>query len=217
MASSQIISARQKWLESDNIFKDAFNTKIDNHADKHCFGKNFRPLSWSDLMCSVSPFLSEYTAIDNVEICTAATAWTTHTGQLYILIFGQGLCFGERMDISLINPNQCRSYGISPCGDPKEPHRTLGFQRNTLNIPLFVEGTIATMSTRCPSLEEIESCQYIYLSEQESWDLSNVNFNILEIVMSKIEREDILCLDSSSIDIILKFTFGGSQLSWSER
>ena len=37
------------------------------------------------------------------------------------------------------------------------------------------------MSTRCPSLEEIESCQYIYLSEQESWDLSNVNFKIMSM------------------------------------
>ena len=91
MASSQITSARQTWIEGNNIFKDALNTKIDNHADTHCFGNNFRPLSWSDLMCSVSPFLSEYNATDNVEICTAATAWTSQTGQVYILVFGQGI------------------------------------------------------------------------------------------------------------------------------
>ena len=40
--------------------------------------------------------------------------------------------------------------------------------------------------------------------------------DILDIVMSKIKREAILCLDSSSIDMILKFTFDGSQISWSE-
>ena len=179
VASSQTTSARQTWLESNNIFKDALNNEIDNHADTDCFGKNFRPLSWSNLMCSVYPFLSEYTTTDNVEICTAATAWTSHTGQVYILVFGQGLWFGDRMDRSLINPNQCRSYGISLCDDPTDPHRTLGFQTNTLNIPLFMEGTIATMSTRCPSLEELESCQYIYLSDQEIWHPSNVNFKIM--------------------------------------
>ena len=161
VASSQITSARQTWLESDNIFKDALNTDIDNNADTHCFGKHFRPLSWSDLMCSVSPFLSKYTTTNNVEICTAATAWTRHTGQLYISVFGQGLGFYDRMDISLINPNQCRSYGILLCNDPTDPHSPLGFQTNTLNTPLFVECTIATMSTPCPSLEELESCQYI--------------------------------------------------------
>ena len=39
--------------------------------------------------------------------------------------------------------------------------------------------------------------------------------DILHIVMLKIDREYILCLDYSSIDIILKFTFNGYQLSWS--
>ena len=102
VASYHITSARQTWLESDNIFKDALKTKIDNHADTHCFGNNFRPFSWSDLMCSVSPFLYEYTTTDNVEICTAATAWTSHSGQVYILVFRQGLWFGDRMDTLLI-------------------------------------------------------------------------------------------------------------------
>ena len=50
MASYQITSDRKTWVESINILKDAFNTKIDNHADTHCFRNNFRPLSWSDLM-----------------------------------------------------------------------------------------------------------------------------------------------------------------------
>ena len=40
---------------------------------------------------------------------------------------------------------------------------------------------------------------------------------ILGIVMSKIEQEAILCLNSSYIHIILKFTFDGSQISCSER
>ena len=41
--------------------------------------------------------------------------------------------------------------------------------------------------------------------------------DILDIVMSKIDQEAIVCLKSSSIDIILKFTFDESQISWSER
>ena len=82
LASSQITSACQTWIESNNIFKDSLNTNIDNHADTHFFGNNFRPLSWSYLMCSVFPFLSKYTTTDNVEICTAETAWTRHTGQV---------------------------------------------------------------------------------------------------------------------------------------
>ena len=63
-------------------------------------------------MRSVSPLLSEYTTTDNVELYTAASAWTRHTRQVNILLFGQGLWFGERMDRSIINPNQYRSYDI---------------------------------------------------------------------------------------------------------
>ena len=181
MDSCQITSARQTWISSNNIFKDALNSEIDNHADTHCFGKNCRRLSLSDLMFSVSPFLSRYTNTDNVEICTAATAWTIHTGQVYILVFVQGIWFGDRMDRSLINPNQCCSFGIYFCDDPTDPHMPLGFQTNTLNIPLFMEGIIATMSTLCPYLEELESFQYIYLYDQESWDPSNVSFKIMSM------------------------------------
>ena len=61
---------------------------------------------------------------------------------------------------------------------PQAPHMPLGYHMNTLNIPLFMEGTIATMSTRFPSMEELESRQYIYLSDQEIWDPSNVNFKL---------------------------------------
>ena len=204
VASYKIKSARQTWLESNNIFKDVLNTDIDNHADTHCFGKNFRPLNWSDLMCSVSPFLSEYTTTYNVEICMAATAWKNHTGQVYILLFGQGLWFGDRMDRSRINPNQCRSYGISPCNDPTYPHRLLGFQTNTLNTPLFMEGKIETMYTRCPSLEEIQPCKYIYLSDQKIWDPSNVNFKIIsmeEESRHSIAPQQIFDITMSSISL----------------
>ena len=81
------------------------------------------------------------------------------------------------MEKSLIKTNQCRSYGISLCDDHTDSHRPLGYQTNKLNTPLFMEGTIETMSTLFPSLEDLESCQYIYLSDQESWDPLDVNFN----------------------------------------
>ena len=98
-------------------------------------------------MCSVSPFLSEYTTTDNVEMCTVATAWTSHTGQLYIFVFEHGLWFGDSKNRSLINPNKFRSYCISLCDNPTDPHRPLGFQMNILNIPSFMDVTIATMPT----------------------------------------------------------------------
>ena len=127
----------------------------------------------------IFPFCHQTKVLVQILICILDRYGLYMRLQLCILVFGQGLWFGDRMDRSLINPNQCRSYGILLCNDPKDPQRTLGFQTNTLNIPLFAEVKIATMSTHCPSLEELDSCQYIYLSDQEIWDPLNMNFKIM--------------------------------------
>ena len=100
---------------------------MDSHADTHCFGSNFVPFSWSGLVCSVTPFLAEYDSLEDIQICSAATAVTLDTGVTVLLIFGQGLWFGDRMKKSLINPYQCRSFGVGVCDDPTDPVRDLGF------------------------------------------------------------------------------------------
>ena len=51
------------------------------------------------------PFLAEYFE----QICTGATVYSLESGEMNILLCGQGLWFGNRMDKSLINPYKCRS------------------------------------------------------------------------------------------------------------
>ena len=146
--------------------------EIDNHADTHCFGSNFRPLMWNNVQCSVSPFLDELGSTENIDICTGATAWTHPSGEVFILVFGQGLWFGNRMEKSLINPNQCRAYGVSLCDDPTDPHRDLGFysEPDDLFIPMSMNGSFCSLLTRCPTRDELERCRHITLSSEEMWD-----------------------------------------------
>jgi len=122
----RFISSSRGWRADDVLSDTPCPTEIDNHADTHCFGKNFRPLEWMNTQCSVSPFLDELGSSENIEICTAGTAWTHPTGETIILVFGQGLWFGSRMNKSLINPNQCRAHGVSLCDDPTDRNRDLG-------------------------------------------------------------------------------------------
>jgi len=43
---------------------------------------------------------------------------------------------------SLINPNQCRSFGISICDDPTDKHRKLGMELPDNHfIPFRMRGT----------------------------------------------------------------------------
>jgi hypothetical protein len=98
----------------------------DNHADTHCAGRNCRIEYYTNQSCSVAPFLGEYDALDDVPICSALTAVTLDTGETIILRLGQSLDFHTRMDKTLINPNQVRSFGILLCDDPTDPYRELG-------------------------------------------------------------------------------------------
>ena len=122
-----IKQVKRNKVEVDQ-FIDLLPSEIDNHADTTCFGKNFRVISFTSEVCNVSPYLSEYASIEDIPICTAATAVDLDSGETIILEFGQGLWFGDRMCHSLINPNQCRSFGISMCDYPTDKHRKLGMK-----------------------------------------------------------------------------------------
>ena len=91
----QIENVKRNGGEDKEIYPNACPTDVDSHADTHCFGRNFRPIHWSGQECSVAPFLSEYSQQENIQICTGATAFTLDTGEVIILLFGQGLWFGN--------------------------------------------------------------------------------------------------------------------------
>ena len=54
--------------------------EMGNHADTHCFGSNFIPISFTSEECTVYPFLPEYTEQINVPICTGTNALTLDSG-----------------------------------------------------------------------------------------------------------------------------------------
>ena len=99
---------------------------MENHADTHCFGANFRPISFTLEECTVSPLIPEYAEHMNVHILTSVTSLTLDLVEVAILDFGKGLWFGYRIEKSLINPNQCQKFGIKTCDNLNDPHRKLG-------------------------------------------------------------------------------------------
>ena len=55
----------------------------------------------------MSPFPPEYPEQMNIPICTGITVLKLDLGEVVILEFLQGFWFVNRMEKSLINPNQC--------------------------------------------------------------------------------------------------------------
>ena len=168
---------KRSRTDAHDYSMDPGETEIDNHADTHCFGKNFKPLYFTSEVCSVSPFLDEYNSQDDVPICSAATAVDLDQGQTLILVFGQGLWFGNRMDKSLINPNQCRAYGIGVCDDPTDPHRELGIYVDDDDIiPLSMSGSTCGLTSRAPTDEELHTCKTLTMCDEQHWDPTEARF-----------------------------------------
>ena len=92
----------------------------------------------------------------HVPIFTSVTALTLDSGGVLILEFGQGLWFENRMEKSLINPNQCQKFGIQICNEPTDPHRKLGIESSEdLFIPMTMEGSTCGLVTHPPTDDEI--------------------------------------------------------------
>ena len=115
----------------------------------------------------MSPFLPEYAEHMNVPICTGVTALTLDSGEVVILKFGKGLWLGNRMEKSLINPNQCQKFGIQICNDPTDPRRKLGIEASEdLFTPTTMEGSTCGIATHPPTDNELHKFQNILLSDE---------------------------------------------------
>ncbi|GFH48949.1 hypothetical protein CTEN210_05425 [Chaetoceros tenuissimus] len=165
-------------LSAASRYETPLPTEMDNHADTHCFGKNFIILEYTRQQCSVAPFLAEYDETQNVDIVTGATAVDLEDGSTIVCVFGQGLWFGDRMEKSLINPNQCRHYGVSLCDDPTNPHRPLAIRKERFSIPMQMFNSSCGIESRRPTMEELESCPRVTLSDTHSWNPETVSFQI---------------------------------------
>ena len=121
--------------------------ELDTHANTCVLGANFIPLQYTGRTCEVHPYLSEYQAIPNIPIITGATAVTSQeTGEVFILAINEALYFGDRMDHSLINPNQLRHYEIEVQHNPFDLNHQLVIQTisksdSEVVIPLTTKGT----------------------------------------------------------------------------
>ncbi len=156
----RIIRQVKRRKNNEDRFCDPLPCEIDNHADTTCFGKNFRVISFTSEVCSLSPYLSEYDSITDIPICTTATAVDLNSGETIILEFGQGLWFGNRMDHSLVNPNQCRAFGIRINDDPTDATRILGMElSDDYVVPFTMRGTTCAFQSRSPSTLELETCR----------------------------------------------------------
>ena len=82
--------------------------------------------------------------------------------EVIILIFGQGLWFGNNMEKPLINLNKYQAFGIPTCDDPTDQHIPLGIEADfNTHIPMSMVGSTCRFITRYPTNDEIETCRHV--------------------------------------------------------
>ena len=102
--------------------------EIDIRADTICAGKASRVIEYTDQVCDVSPFTSEYEPMRNIPVAKTATAYDhPNDHETYILVTAQSLYFGDKLENTLLCLNQVRSHGIERLNTnsssyPNSPH-----------------------------------------------------------------------------------------------
>lgn len=170
---AQLITTTPNPTEPDNKAR----CELDSHADTTCFGSNFVPIGWTDITCTVSPYMDEYEAKTNIPVAHAVTAYDNpETGETTLLVFYHGLWFGNKLRDSLINPNQCRSFGVDICDDPWDRSRGLHIRipDEGFEIPLTYSQNVISFETRAPTEQEIETCYRVDMTSHVAWDPATI-------------------------------------------
>lgn len=175
----------QRHLRSTTVQEKTWNdppvntvaeNECDTNADTCCLGRNFVVLHATYRTADVYAYDASIQPIENVPIVTGATAYDDpDTGTTFILVFNESLYYGERLDHSLINPNQVRSYGIPFWDNPFDTSRTLSIEvDNTLHIPLRTFGTKIAFRTRVPSEAELRNCEHVHMMSASIWNPNDI-------------------------------------------
>lgn len=187
----RVINATASWNDNQNHEAPPNTTahiENDSNADTCCLGKNFIVLEHTRRTADVYAYDKSITPIHNVPIVSGATAYdcpTTNT--TYILVFHESLFYGDRLDHSLMNPNQLRSFGIPLWDNPYDPHHDLAIDADShLTIPLQMKGTKIYFTTRVPTATELRDCPMVSLTSKQTWEPTAIRLGISSVATSAV-------------------------------
>ena len=150
--------------------------ELDTHADTTVLGSICVIPSYTGKECEISPYSSQYEAVQNVPVVKGATVWTNIADRTaYLLIFHESLWMGNKLDHTLVNPNQLRSYGVSVQDNPFDA-KPLSITTDDASVELYLEGTIICGDTRTPTESELSQLPRLILTSPHDWDPHNVCF-----------------------------------------
>ncbi len=104
------------------IKKSPYNNKkivhgtceLDSHADTSVAGPNCVVLEFTEQVVNVSAFSEQLETMENIPIVTAATAIDDPaTGETTVLVIGQAIYIGDKVQNTLLCPQSNESYWVT--------------------------------------------------------------------------------------------------------
>jgi hypothetical protein len=143
--SVQVQDSKEFTIKASQKINPTDRCELDLHADMLVGGATCILLETSGETANVHSFSNKRKPFLNVPISTIATAWVNQeTGEVIVLVMNKTLCFGNRLDHTLICPDQLRSFGIVVDDTPKQfsPKSTYSIEvpGDNLTIPLEMNG-----------------------------------------------------------------------------
>ena len=178
---------------------------MDTHADTTVLGSNCVVLSYTGKECEVSPYSSQYEAVQNVPVVTGATVWPNAVdGTTYLLIFHESLWMGNKLDHTLVNPNQLRAYGVSVQDNPFDA-KPLSITTDSVSVELYSKGPIICGDSRTSTESELSQLPRLIVTSPHDWDPHNVCFP-----SSSCQSSDNMSIESNhsifAVDTLLQHT-----------
>ena len=150
---------------------------LDSCADTTVARKNCVILCYTDCRCDVAPLSDKYMPMKDVPILSAATGYMSANGQNYILVFNKALYIKE-MQHTLINPNQCRHFGVEVQDNPYNANKPMATSSpdSEFTACLQLEGTVVFLNTWYPSQKYLESHPHIKMTSRHHWNPHQIQF-----------------------------------------
>ena len=150
--------------------------KLNTHAETTVLRSNWIVLSYTGKECEVSLYSPDYKAVHNVPVVTGATVWTNpQDGTAILLVFHEALWMGDKLDHTLVNPNQLRAYGVNVQDSPFM-WTLLAISDQDHIISLYSQGTIICGDTRSPMEQELGMLPRMVMTSPHDWDQHNIVF-----------------------------------------
>jgi hypothetical protein len=161
-------------------------------ADTGCVGKHARVLEFLiGKTVTAYGYGSHLPSTPDLPIANVMYAYDHDDGSTSLLLhFNQQIYMGDKMENSLLCPNQCRLHGIliNTCPRmfyPNDEDAQMIIVGET-RIPLLHHGPNPYIPVRCPTVEEMATCDVIELTSLEEWQPANSQF----VQLSEVKRDD---------------------------